>query len=206
MFAGFFVLVLLAYRTYQSDPPIPDRAVDPSGQRGLHGDDVRDGQKVFLEQRPHGGTARSSATAPTSARTSPPTICTALRHPVRDQLGGGESTPRSRRTIRHFQANRYDSATRRSSHGAAGARVRTARRQLLAGFFDSPTTRYGLRPRPIDDPEQIHQLTAFFAWSAWAAATRRPRATTTPTPTTGRPRSRSGTRRAPTSSSGRWSR
>ena len=29
--AGFFVLVLLAYRTYQSDPPIPERAVDPAG-------------------------------------------------------------------------------------------------------------------------------------------------------------------------------
>ena len=28
---GFFVLVLLGYRTYQSDLPIPDRAVDPAG-------------------------------------------------------------------------------------------------------------------------------------------------------------------------------
>ena len=34
--AGFFVLVLLAYRTYQSDPPIPDRAVDPSGSTVYH--------------------------------------------------------------------------------------------------------------------------------------------------------------------------
>ena len=28
---GFFVLGFLAYRTYQSDPPIPERAVDPRG-------------------------------------------------------------------------------------------------------------------------------------------------------------------------------
>ncbi len=35
---GFFVLGLLAYRTYQSDPPIPERAVDPSRGHGrLHG-------------------------------------------------------------------------------------------------------------------------------------------------------------------------
>ncbi len=33
---GFFILGLLAYRTYQSDPPIPDRAVDPSGADRLH--------------------------------------------------------------------------------------------------------------------------------------------------------------------------
>ena len=29
---GFFVLGLLAYRTYSADPPIPDRVVDPAGQ------------------------------------------------------------------------------------------------------------------------------------------------------------------------------
>ena len=29
-------------------------------------------------------------------------------------------------------------------------------------------------PEAIDDPEEIHQLTAFFAWSAWAASARRP--------------------------------
>ena len=46
--AGFFVLGLLAYRTYQSDPPIPDRVVDPSGRTVFTGDDMREGQKVFL--------------------------------------------------------------------------------------------------------------------------------------------------------------
>ena len=29
---GFFVLGLLAYRTYQAKPPIPERVVDPSGE------------------------------------------------------------------------------------------------------------------------------------------------------------------------------
>ena len=33
---GFFVLGLLAYRTYSADPPIPDRVVDPEGQTRLH--------------------------------------------------------------------------------------------------------------------------------------------------------------------------
>jgi nitric oxide reductase subunit B len=41
---GFFVLGLLAYRTYQSDPPIADRAVDPSGATVYTRDDVREGQ------------------------------------------------------------------------------------------------------------------------------------------------------------------
>ena len=45
---GFFVLVLLAYLTYKSDPPIPDRVVDPSGRVVFTGNDIRAGQKVFL--------------------------------------------------------------------------------------------------------------------------------------------------------------
>ncbi|MGE5857898.1 MAG: hypothetical protein ACM31K_05385 [Solirubrobacterales bacterium] len=34
---GFFVLVLLAYLTYKSDPPIPDRVVDPRGRIAFTG-------------------------------------------------------------------------------------------------------------------------------------------------------------------------
>ena len=45
---GFFVLVYLGYRTYQDDPPVPERVVDPGGQVVFTGDDVRAGQKVFL--------------------------------------------------------------------------------------------------------------------------------------------------------------
>ena len=45
---GFFVLGLLAYRTYTADPPIPDRVVDPAGQVLFTGEDISLGQKVFL--------------------------------------------------------------------------------------------------------------------------------------------------------------
>jgi nitric oxide reductase subunit B len=41
-------------------------------------------------------------------------------------------------------------------------------------FFGEPTTKYGLRPEAITDPGEIKDLTAFFGWSAWAAAAERP--------------------------------
>jgi nitric oxide reductase subunit B len=47
---GFFVLGLLAYRTYQAEPPIPTRVVDPGGRTVFTGADVRAGQKVFLRK------------------------------------------------------------------------------------------------------------------------------------------------------------
>src|SRR5512133_630613 len=45
---GFFILGLLAYRTYMAHPPVPDRAVDPQGRVVYTGTDISEGQKVFL--------------------------------------------------------------------------------------------------------------------------------------------------------------
>ena len=41
-------------------------------------------------------------------------------------------------------------------------------------FFSEPTSKNGLRPDAITDPEDLHQLTSFFAWTAWAGSTERP--------------------------------
>ncbi len=45
---GFFVLGLLAYRTYSADPPVPESVVDESGQVLFTGDDISEGQQIFL--------------------------------------------------------------------------------------------------------------------------------------------------------------
>ena len=45
---GFFVLGLLAYRTYKDEPPIPARTVGEAGEVLFTHQDVVDGQGVFL--------------------------------------------------------------------------------------------------------------------------------------------------------------
>ena len=45
---GFFVLGLLAYRTYQAKPPTPQRFTDPQGSVLYTAADIRKGQQVFL--------------------------------------------------------------------------------------------------------------------------------------------------------------
>src|SRR5918995_5134829 len=105
--AGFFVLGLLAYRTYQSDPPIADRAVDESGNTVYAGDDVREGQKVFL----HHGLMEYGSIFGHGAYLGPDFTADYLRRAsdsVRDQLGGTASDSARQETIGQFQSNRYD--------------------------------------------------------------------------------------------------
>ena len=45
---GFFVLGLLAYRTYMAHPPVPGRVVDQNGSVLFTGQDISGGQQVFL--------------------------------------------------------------------------------------------------------------------------------------------------------------
>ncbi|MEJ2054521.1 MAG: cbb3-type cytochrome c oxidase subunit I, partial [Calditrichaceae bacterium] len=41
-------------------------------------------------------------------------------------------------------------------------------------FFSEPSTRFGLRPSAKTDREDIRRLTAYFSWTAWLAAAKRP--------------------------------
>jgi nitric oxide reductase subunit B len=58
--------------------------------------------------------------------------------------------------------------------GHAEAHAFDTLRDYYSQFFGDPTTRFGLRPGAISDLEDIRKLTAFFSWSAWAAAATRP--------------------------------
>jgi nitric oxide reductase subunit B len=170
---GFFVLILLAYRTYESDPPIPDRATDTAGNVVYTGDDVSEGQKIFLNRGlmeygsifGHGAYLGPDFTADYLHRSSAS---------VRDQLGGEGSDSARQETIDQFQSNEYDPETKTLPLSDQQTQAFTELEQHYTRFFATDTTRFGLRPEPVKDPEQIHDLTAFFAWSAWAASARRP--------------------------------
>ena len=170
---GFFVLGLVGYQTYSGQPPIPERVVDPTGDVVFTGEDVQNGQKVFLKNGlmqygsvfGHGGYLGPDYTADYLRRS-------ALA--VREGYGGEGSDRATAQTVRDFRVNRYDPETKELRFSKAQAAAFGKVRGYYQGFFSEPTTRYGLRPEAITDPEEIKELTAFFSWSAWAAAAERP--------------------------------
>jgi len=49
MVVGFAVLILLTAKAYQNAPPVPGRAVDPSGKVVFTSAEIALGQQVFLK-------------------------------------------------------------------------------------------------------------------------------------------------------------
>jgi nitric oxide reductase subunit B len=170
---GFFVLVLMGLITYQSAPPIPDRVVSASGQQLFTGADVRAGQKVFLRN----GLMEYGSIFGHGAYLGPDFTADYLHRSatlVRDSYGGPASDNAQRRTKEDFTSNRYDPETGTLTFSDAQA----AAFQTLTGHYaqslGDPQGRTGLRPKAITDPTEVRQVTAYFAWSAWSSAAKRP--------------------------------
>ena len=170
---GFFVLGLLAYRTYMAHPPVPDRVVDPGGTTLFTGADVGRGQEVFL----HNGLMEYGSVFGHGAYLGPDYTADYLRRAadiVRDSYGGAGSDAAVRKTVEDFRTNRYDegSGTLTFTSGQADAFRRLV--PYYTSFFSDPRSEHGLRRKAIDDDRDLHDLTAFFAWTAWAGAADRP--------------------------------
>jgi nitric oxide reductase subunit B len=170
---GFFVLGLLAYRTYTSEPPIPAKVVDPAGQALFTRADIIRGQETFLRN----GLMEYGSIFGHGAYLGPDFTADYLHRAalsVRDQYGGAASDQARAETITDFKTNRYNATTGRLEYTAAQAVAFKELQAHYQDFFSQPSTRFGLRPKAITDPQQIDALTAFFSWSAWTSAALRP--------------------------------
>src|SRR6187200_2229791 len=100
---GFFVLGLLAYRTYMAQPPIPARVVDEGGTVLFTGADISAGQQVFL----HNGLMEYGSVFGHGAYLGPDYTADYLRRAsdfVRRTHSGAGSGPAAQRTITEFRA------------------------------------------------------------------------------------------------------
>jgi nitric oxide reductase subunit B len=162
---GFFVLGFLAYRAYSGQPPIPERVADPEGSVVFTAEDIRAGQGVFLRN----GLMEYGSIFGHGAYLGPDFTDDYLRRAalsVRESYGGEGSDRAAAQTISDFKKNRYDPESGTLQLTEAQAAAFEELREHYGQFFGEPTTRYGLRPQAITDPEEVRQLTAYSA-SRW---------------------------------------
>lgn len=170
---GFLIMGILAYYTYTDEPPIPQVIETSNGSTLFTGADILAGQEIFLRNGlmeygsifGHGAYLGPDFTAEYLHRAALASI---------DFYGGTDSGTGRMRTFEDFKTNRYNPATGTLTYTDAQAHAFEECQAYYASFFGNPTTKFGLRPDAIRDPEQIRKLTAFFSWSAWAASTARP--------------------------------
>ena len=75
---------------------------------------------------------------------------------------------------RDLRTNRYDGDTDVLAFTAAQATAFDELTTHYSELFSEPSTRFGLRREAITDPTDLKNLTAFFAWTAWASTAERP--------------------------------
>ncbi|HVN21325.1 MAG TPA: cbb3-type cytochrome c oxidase subunit I [Dongiaceae bacterium] len=170
---GFCILGVLTFYTYNDEPPIPAAVKRADGSILFTRADIMAGQQVFLGN----GLMEYGSIFGHGAYLGPDFTTEYLHRAALDSVdfyGGTNSDTARSRTIQDFKTNRYDGATGTLVYTDAQAHAFDQRRQYYASFFGEPTTKFGLRPNAIRDPEDIRKLTAFFSWTAWAASAARP--------------------------------
>ena len=170
---GFFILGVLTYYTYNDEPPIPDVVKSTNGSTLFTREDIIAGQQIFLGN----GLMEYGSIFGHGAYLGPDFTAEYLHRAALSSVGfyGGTDSDTARsRTVQDFKTNRYDKATGILVYTDAQTHALNECTAYYASFFGEPSTKFGLRPNAIRDPEETRKLTAFFSWSAWAASTARP--------------------------------
>ncbi len=184
---GFGIMGYLAIKVYQDHPPVPGRVVSESGQTLLTGDDVREGQELFLTF----GLMQYGSIYGHGAYLGPDFTADYLhRQAVEMQASYGGGPVADERVRQELQANRYDpkSDTLTWTKGQVEAFDKLCRHYQQTILNRETSGGGGLGPHAISDPEAARKIVAFIAWTAWTSAARHP-TSPTHTRTTGPPRS-----------------
>jgi len=172
---GFSVLGYLAYAIYAQQPPIPARIVSPDNQVLFTGDDVMAGQHVFQKYElmqfgtifGHGAYLGPDFTAQY--------LHEAALLMQRYYAGGGAVTPEIEARVRaEWKSNTYDPSQQSMRMTAGQSEAFRRMQDYYRDWFSTTAKQQGLRRPKISDPDEIHDLTAYFAWAAWVAAAVRP--------------------------------
>jgi nitric oxide reductase subunit B len=161
MVLGFGVLFSLAHQTYRVAPPIPEKVLSLTRETVFTGADVLAGQQVFLKY----GLMENGTIWGHGAYLGPDFSAEYL-HTL--ALDAGEHADRL------LKENRYDPRTKVLRF--TNVEEASFRKQITkwAVHFSQPANDGGLPAHYITDTEELRQLTAFFAWTAWASVADRP--------------------------------
>ena len=181
-FAGLITITMLAYR---NAPPIPAQVVDAQGVTLFSGDDISEGQTVFLKYGlmdngsiwGHGAYLGPDYSAEALHRMGEHTAETIAQQryqqPFAALTRSQQAAVRGEMTIA-LKTNRYDAATATLHFTAAETAAYRQQIDYWIDYFRQPPRNGGLKADLITDPIELRQFAAFVTWAAWASVAARP--------------------------------
>ena len=173
MVFGFFVMGMLAVRTYTDSMPQPDKVVATDGSTLYTSEDITEGQQIFLRR----GLQQYGSVMGHGGYLGPDYTAEYLRlsaDDIKKQLTAAGTQDPSDATRDMLRNNAYDKDSGTLEFTDEQVKAFENIKAHYGDFFGEDSTKYGLIPSMITSPEEIHQLTSFFSWTAWAAAAERP--------------------------------
>ena len=185
MALGFSVLILLTVKVYHEAPPIADNVTGPDGSVLYTGEDIRDGQQVFLKYGlMDNGTiwGHGALLGPDFPAEYLHTLALHNATSIAQQRYGrplDRLTPAQRAIVEaevrtELKQNRYDPQTGVLAAGPTYEDWFRHQTSVWNEYFSNPVRNGGLSARTISDPGELKQLSAFVAWTAWASVANRP--------------------------------
>jgi nitric oxide reductase subunit B len=173
--AGFAVLLYLAYRIHAEPPPIPGRVVAEDGSTLFTGNDIMAGQHIFQKH----GLMQYGTIFGHGAYLGPDFTAQYLHEAAGAMVdfhrGQGRAEAEAHElTSNELKHNRFDPQSDALHYTTSQTHAFHQLSNFYTRYFGPVTEQTGLRRPAITDGDEIHRLTAYFAWSAWAAAATRP--------------------------------
>ena len=173
MLFGFTVMGMLAWRTYSDSMPQPEKVVTESGETLFTTQDITEGQEIFQARGlmeygtivGHGGYLGPDFTAEYLRME-------ALSVEKQLEQSGDADAAESMKTM--LRTNRYDASTGTLVWTDEQVKAYDQAVEYYTKMFGPDAQKNGLKPDLITDPTEVQQVTAFFGWTAWAAAADRP--------------------------------
>ena len=185
MLLGFAGLMLVTLLSYKNAPPIPEKSLGSDGVTMFSGDDIREGQAIFLKY----GLMANGSIWGHGAYLGPDYAAAALHRmgleaterlarqqfaqPLQN-LTGPQQASLQAQTAAELKINRFDPAAATLRLNPAQT---TAYRNEIAywtDYFRHPARNGGLKADLITDPVELRQFSAFVTWAAWASVAARP--------------------------------
>lgn len=185
MVLGFAGLLTITQKAYVNAPPIPDLVIDAQGTTVFTGADVSDGQTVFLKY----GLMANGSIWGHGAYLGPDYAATAL-HQIGVDIADAIALQRYKKpmlalslsqqaavraeVVVSLKTNRYNATSGILQLTATQAVAYRQQVKYWTNYFRDPARNAGLKVNLIHDTTELHQLTAFVTWAAWASVANRP--------------------------------